>query len=74
MPDNIFIYYIDLPYKIAGTVILNDDASYTIYINRRLSIERQYKALRHELRHITNNDLYSELSIREIEENYNKDD
>lgn len=52
MIDNIFMHYIDMPTNIKGTSTLNDDGSYSIFINSRLSNQAQSDAYMHELKHI----------------------
>lgn len=74
MNDDFNIYFLDMPCKIGATIILENDATYTIYLNSRLSFERQKKALLHEIRHIANDDLYSSLSARLVEKITHKDD
>lgn len=74
MLDDINIYYVDMPYKVSATLIANSDTTYTIYINSRLSLERQYTALLHELKHINNNDLYNKLCVNDLENLTHKDD
>ena len=74
MTDDINIYYLDMPYKIGATIVANSDATYTIYLNSRLSIERQRAALMHELRHIDNNDLFNSLGVNTLENLAHKDD
>lgn len=63
----IFCYLVDMPYRIDATAIPNDDGTYTIYVNSRLSIERQRKAYLHEIRHIKNDDFYKDINVNEIE-------
>ena len=58
---------VDLPPGIGGVVTPNDDGTFSIYINARLSIERQLAALKHEVKHIAENDFYNGKSIQEIE-------
>lgn len=50
------IRYIDLPCSIKGVTVTGADGLYNIYINSRLSLDAQAKALRHELTHINRND------------------
>lgn len=47
-------------------VSLNDDGSYTILINARLSYDGQLKAYEHAIKHINNNDFEKD-SVQEIE-------
>ena len=44
------IVYIDIPVK--EMVTENEDGSYTIFVNKNISEEKQKKAIRHALSHI----------------------
>lgn len=55
MNDDIFIYYIDLG-SVRATSTLNEDGSYSIFLNARLSREQQITEYMHELRHILSDD------------------
>ena len=47
-----YVRYIDFKtYRVGGASTLNDDGTYNIYINSRLSVEKQWKAFLHELVH-----------------------
>lgn len=46
----------DMPTTVPALVRENDDSTYTIVLNARLSRARQYKAYMHELEHIENDD------------------
>lgn len=50
-----------------GAVVSHPDGVVTIFINQRVCPQRKKDALEHELDHIANDDLYSELPIEEIE-------
>ena len=50
-----------------GAVMSCEDGVANIYINIRVCPQRQRDALKHELDHIANDDLYSEAPIEEIE-------
>lgn len=64
-----FVRVIPFPvYSIGGAVTPNDDGSFSVYINANLSLERQRKALKHELDHIENDDFYNGKPITEIED------
>ena len=56
-----------LPYGVNGVVTPNDDTTFSIYINSRLSEDQKRKALDHEVKHIENDDFYNGLPIEEIE-------
>lgn len=55
-----FVRVIDFPVgaRSDGMLVLNSDGTYSVYINARASKEAQKKAMRHELQHMTNNDMY----------------
>lgn len=74
MLDGINIYFLDMPCKIGATIILDEDSNYTIYVNSKLSFEKQRQSLLHELKHINNNDLFSNLSANDIEKLTHEDD
>lgn len=63
----IFCYYVDMPYAVKGTSVINPDGSITIYINSKLNREQQLIAYKHELSHFKNNDFYSTESVDKIE-------
>lgn len=72
--EDINIYFLDMPCKIGATVILEYDGTYSVYLNSRLTFERQKQSLIHEIRHIKNDDFFSTLSATEIENILHKDD
>lgn len=47
--------------------MLDETGFPNIYINSRLSLEEQRKAVTHELNHIARNDFYNNLDIRTVE-------
>lgn len=47
-------------------VILNEDGSYTIFINSRLNYEQQMKAYLHAMKHIVGDDFQKE-DVQHIE-------
>ena len=66
MTDDIFIYVVDMPISVHEAV-LPCFCGYTIYLNARLSKERQEEAYNHAMKHIANNDFWSEEDIQTIE-------
>lgn len=64
---NINTQVIDMDNYVCEQVVANADDSYTIFINARLSHERQLLAYAHALRHIQNGD-FEKNSADEIEE------
>lgn len=63
----IFCYLVDMPSRIGATVVPNEDGTYTVYINSRLSAEKQRESYMHELIHINGGDIYKNMSVNEIE-------
>ena len=63
-----FVRIIPFPANCDGAVMLNDDGTYSVYINANTSVAMQYNALQHEINHIKNDDMYSDKSIIEIEQ------
>ena len=64
-----FVKLVDFPVcSCGGVVLLNDDGTYTILINSRLSHEQNADSLIHELNHIKNGDFYRSANIAQIEE------
>lgn len=57
---NIFVKIIDMPCKIKGHVNENQDGSYTVFLNARLTFEQQQETYMHEIRHILNDDFAKE--------------
>lgn len=53
-----FVRLLDLPAAVLGVTVPNTDGSFDIYINRRLSPQRQRDCLRHELSHIRRDHFY----------------
>lgn len=51
---------IDMDVLVSEQVLRNDDDSYTIFINSRLSHDRQLSAYVHAMRHILDNDFEKE--------------
>lgn len=53
---NIFTILADMPASIKGYVVENDDCSYTVVLNSKLSYEQNTSSFRHELYHIMSGD------------------
>jgi len=66
MNDRIFTYLIDMPTRVHEAVCPCADG-YTIYLNARLSKERQEEAYNHAMKHIANNDFEGEEDVQTIE-------
>lgn len=52
---------------ISGAVSEDEDGFYCVYINSRVSWEKQRKSFLHEISHIANDDFHNGLSVAEIE-------
>ena len=63
---DILVKLIDFPEKGNETVTKNDDDSYTIFINAKLSYEKQLEAYAHALKHILGDD-FTKDDISKIE-------
>lgn len=64
---DIQIRLLDFPTnKVTETVTQNADGSYTIFLNSKLTQERQLESYLHAMRHITNND-FEKTDVQEIE-------
>nr|DAF77654.1 MAG TPA: IrrE N-terminal-like domain [Caudoviricetes sp.] len=64
---NIILLYKDLPYSVSALTHENDDGSYTIMVNSRLTHKRQINAVIHELQHISVDDFTREEHANLIE-------
>lgn len=64
-----FVRLVDFPVGSGcnGMVILNEDGTYSVYINSRASEWQKRKAMRHEIDHMANDDLYGDSDITMIE-------
>lgn len=51
---------------VSGSVCHNSDDSYTIFIDSKLTIEKQREIFQHELNHIINNDFEKD-NVQQIE-------
>ena len=64
-----FVRLVDFPLGVGsnGMLLLNDDGTYSVYLNARASADKQKKAMRHEYNHMANDDMYGDKDIRNIE-------
>ena len=68
LPDaDYFVYLIELPMSIRGVVTPNDDGTYSIFINSRLSDAWKLIVYAHEVKHIQRDDFYNEFPIEKVE-------
>ena len=64
---NINVQILDFGNSVPAVVSINDDGSFSIFLNARLSYERRLEAYWHEMRHIQNQDFYGDMSVDEME-------
>lgn len=66
--DNTTVIYLNLPTKIKGFVVHNNEDNFnTIVLNPRHSYMQNLKTFEHELAHIKENDFYNILSSSQLE-------
>lgn len=70
MTDDIYIYLVDLPYRITE-MVCPCCGGYTIYLNSRMDRETQKKGYLHAMGHIENNDFEKE-DVQIIEDTAHK--
>ena len=64
--ENINVQIMDMDTMVPEHLVKNEDNSYTIFLNARLSKEKQLKSYYHALRHINENDFCKE-NVQKIE-------
>ena len=52
-----------------GMLLLNDDGTYSVYLNSRAPAEKQKSAMWHEYAHMANDDMYGDKDIKSCEAN-----
>lgn len=65
--DEIIAKFADMPTTIHSFVVSNDDMSYTVVLNSRLSREQNVISMAHEMKHICNGDYEKKCSVGIIE-------
>lgn len=65
--ENINVQLLNMDTKIPEQLVKNDDDSYTVFLNARLSQESRVKSYCHALAHIANNDFAKE-DVQRIEQ------
>ena len=61
-----FVYFIPMHGSIGGYVTPNPDGTFSVYLNSRLNRERNMKTMRHERRHMENDD-FAKTDVAKIE-------
>ena len=56
LTETIGVYFINMDTAVSEQVVQNEDDSFSIFLNSRLSCERQMLAYQHALEHIMNDD------------------
>lgn len=64
--EDINVQLMDMDTMIPEHLVKNDDDTYTIFLNARLSKDRQLKSYFHALQHIKEND-FEEVNVQKIE-------
>lgn len=63
-----FVRLVDFPVcSCGGAVTVNDDGTYTVLINSRLSADQNRRSYAHEVGHLERGDLHSARSADQIE-------
>lgn len=70
--DDIFVYLVDLPPKVAE-MITPCENGFTIYLNARLSYQDRIKAYMHAMRHVERND-WDKTEVQQIEYESHKEE
>ena len=66
--EEINVQLLNMDTKIPEQLVKNEDDTYTIFLNARLSQESRLKSYYHALKHITEDDFNKE-NVQEIEKN-----
>lgn len=64
---DVHIYYLDMPCSVASNVVENPDGSFTLYLNSRMTHERNIKGYLHEVKHLKNDDLNNCCNVQKTE-------
>lgn len=63
-----FVYVVDFPdCRAGGLVTPNDDGTFSVYLNARLTRDQNVASAAHERRHIAADDFYRAVSVAEAE-------
>jgi hypothetical protein len=67
MTEEYCVRLVDLPSCVKAVTVPSDDGYMNIYINARLSDAGRERALKHELKHLANDDFLNEVPIERAE-------
>lgn len=65
--SEVYIYYLDMPCSIDSNIVENPDGTFTIYLNSRMTRERNIEGYLHEMIHLCNGDLTGTSNIHDVE-------
>lgn len=69
LPDaDYFVYYDLFPWSVRGLVTVNEDGTYSIFLNRRYPNSVLQKTFRHEIDHIEHDDFFNGIPIEKVED------
>jgi len=62
--DDVIVRFVDMPTKIKGMTVLDEDGNYNVYINDRLSHDMRMEVYEHEMMHVKRLDHYRDIDIK----------
>ncbi len=62
-----FVRFLELPRRVEGVTVPNNDGSFSVYINSLLSEPQRQKVLEHELKHIGKEHFYVDIPVARME-------
>jgi hypothetical protein len=62
-----YIRYIDLPCRVKGVTVMDEEGFFNVYINAKLSYKCQWQTIKHELTHIQRGDFFKADKLERIE-------
>ena len=65
--EDVFVRYVELPTTVRSFVVANNDMTYTVILNSKLSREQNILSYQHELEHILRGDYEKKCSADFIE-------
>lgn len=65
--DTVIIRIVDLPYRVKGMTVKDDEGDYNVYLNARYSPDEQAIAFRHEVEHIKRGHFYQDRPVLDME-------
>lgn len=71
--NDYFLRIVRLPRRVEGVTVVNNDGTFSIYLNELLSEEERRETLDHELRHIRLEHFYNEVPLLNAENAADKD-